>query len=155
MLSQYGKSEVMLVALEYGGQWRANLAPHPGVDLIMIVQVAGEDPLAFARRFLDKVLAVIARGSEVISGVLAVAPNVNARNLEARCTIARTLLRVLRRGSGRQLHLIEPSKAPADCRAHLLAIAEGLTENSQTDCEIRVGYKTFRSASTGVARVGG
>jgi hypothetical protein len=155
MLWQYEKSEVMLVALEYGGQWRADLAPHPEVDLIMVVQVAGEDPLLFARRFLDKVLTVIARGSEVTSAVLGVAPNVGARDLEARCAIARTLLRVLRRGSRRQLHLIEPSQAPADCRAHLLAIAEGLTENSPTDCEIHVGYETFRSASTGVARTDG
>ncbi len=155
MLLQYGKSEVMLVALEYGGQWRENLAPQPGVDLVMVVQVAGEDPLLFARRFLDKVLAVIARGSDVTSAVLAVAPNVDARCLEARCAIARTLLRVLRRGSRRELHLIEPSKPSADCRAHLLAIAEGLTENSLTDCEIHVGYQTFRSASTGAPRVGG
>ena len=155
MLSQHGKSEVMLVALEYGGQWRGNMAPHPGVDLIMVVQVAGEDPLVFARRFLDKVQAVIARDSEVTSAVLAVARNVDARHLEARCAIARTLIRVLRRGSRRQLHLIEPSKAPADCRAHLLAIAEGLTENSLTDCEIHVGYETFRSASTCVARMDG
>ncbi len=155
MLQQYEKSEVMLVALEYGGQWRSNLAPHPGVDLIMVVQVAGEDPLLFARRFLDKVLAVIARGSEVTAAVLAVAPDVDARHLEARCAIARTLLRVLRRGSRRQLHLIEPSKAPPDCRAHLLAIAEGLTENSLSDCEIRVGYDTFRSASPGLAPVDG
>lgn len=137
----------MLVALEWGGQWRANLAPHPGVDLIMVVQVAGEDPLVFARRFLDKVLAVIARGSDVTSAVLAVAQDVDSRHLEARCAIARTLLRVLRRGSRRQLHLIEPSNASADCRAHLLAIAEGLTENSLTDCEIHVGYETFSDVS--------
>lgn len=131
------------------------MAPESEVDLIMVVQVAGEDPLLFARRFLDKVLAVVARGSEVTSAVLAVAPSVDARNLEARCAIARTLLRVLSRGSRRQLHLLEPSKAPADCRAHLLAIAEGLSENSSTDCEIRLGYDTFRSAGAGAARVDG
>ena len=148
MLSQHGKSEVMLVAIEYGGQWRANLVPRQGVDLIMVIQVAGEDPLVFARRFLGKVLGVIARGSEVISAVLAVAPTFDVRHLEARCAIARTLLRVFRRGSKCQLHLVEPSKASPDCRAHLLAIAEGLTENEPTDCDIRVGYETFPSASS-------
>ena len=157
MLWQREKSEVMLVALEYGGQWRPDLAPRSEADLIMVIQVAGEDPLQFARRFLDKVLTLIARGSEVTSAVMAVAPTIDARRLEARCAIARTLLRVFRPGSQGQLCLIEPSKAPADCRAHLLAIAEGLSESSLTDCEIRVGHDTFRSASTGTgaARVNG
>jgi len=155
MQSQSGKSDVMLVAIEYGGQWQASLAPRPAVDLIMVVQVAGEDPLEFARRFLAKVLTVITRGSEVVSAALAVAPSFDSRYLEARCAIVRVLLRVLRRGARRQLHLIEPSQAAPDCRAHLLAIAEGLTENAQTDCDIRVGDETFTSANAAVARMSG
>jgi hypothetical protein len=155
MPSQHWKSEVMLVAIEYGGQWRASLAPRQGVDLIMVVQLAGEDPLVFARRFLSKVLTVIARGSDVISAVLAVAPTFDARHLEARCAIPRTLLRAFRRDTKCQLHLIEPSKASPDCRAHLLAIAEGFTENALTDCDIRVGYETLASACTGAPRAGG
>lgn len=136
----------MLVALEYGGHWRADSAPHPDADLIMIIQVEGEDPLTFARRFLQKILAVIAQGAAVTSAVLAVAPDVDARHLQSRCTIARNLLRVLRPGPGPQLHLVEPTRAPPECRAHLLALAEVLLENSDTECEIRAGYKTFRSA---------
>ena len=155
MLSQHGKPEVMLVAIEYGGQWQTDLVPRPGVDLVMVVQVAEEDPLLFARRLLDKVLDLVARGSEVTSAVLAVAPSFGARHLEARCTIARTLLRVFRPGSKCQLRLLEPRKASLDCRAHLLAIAEGLTENVLTDCHIRVGYETFVSASAGATRMGG
>jgi hypothetical protein len=146
MLSRYGKSEVMLVAIEYGGQWQDNLGPRPGVDLIMVVQVVGEDPLVFARRFLGKLLGVIARGSEVISASMAVAPTFNVRHLEARCAIARTLLRVFRRGANRQLHLVEPSNASPACRAHLLAIAEGLLENAPTDCRISVGNAELRRA---------
>ena len=155
MLSQYEKSEVVLVALEYGGRWRAEFAPSADVDLIMVIQVAGEDPLTFARRFIDKVSSVVARGLEVTSAVLAVAPDVDARHLEARCAVARTLLRILRRGPRPQLHLLEPDAAPPDCRAHLLAIAEGLTENSLTDCEIRVGYETFRRVNVGSVRADG
>jgi hypothetical protein len=155
MLSQSGKSEVMLVAIEYGGQWQTSLAPRPAVDLIMVVQVAGEDPLAFARRFLAKVLTVLTRGSEVVSAALAVAPSFDSRRLEARCAIVRVLLRVFRRGSRCQLHLLEPNEAAPDCRAHLLAIAEGLTENALTDCDIRVGNETVTSANAAVARTGG
>ncbi len=86
----------MLVAIEYGGQWRMNLAPSPGVDLVMVVQVVDEDPLVFARRFLAKVLGLVAQGSDVIFAVLAVAPTFDVRQLKARCAIARTLLRVFR-----------------------------------------------------------
>jgi hypothetical protein len=155
MQSQSGKSEVMLVAIEYGGRWQANLAPRPTVDLIMVVQLPGEDPLAFARRFLAKVLTVITRGSEVVSAVLAVAPSFDSRDLAARCAIVRVLLRTFRRGSRCQLHLVEPNEAAPECRAHLLAIAEGLTENALTDCDIRVGNEIFTGADAAVARMGG
>jgi hypothetical protein len=147
MLSRCERTEVVLVALEYGGQWRSSLANYEGVDLIMIVQVADEDPLAFARRLLEKMLAVVARGSEVIAAVLAVAPTIDTRRLAARSAIARTLLRVLRRGSRRRLQLVEPDNASADCRAHLVAIAEGLAEDSQSDCEISVGPEIFGGVS--------
>jgi hypothetical protein len=155
MQSQSGKSEVMLVAIEYGGRWQANLAPRPAVDLMMVIQLPGEDPLAFARRFLAKVLTVITHGSEVVSAVLAVAPSFDSRHLAARCAIVRVLLRIFRRGSRCQLHLLEPNQAAPDCRAHLFALAEGLTENAPTDCDIRVGDETFIAASATVARIGG
>ena len=144
----------MFVAIEYGGEWRANLRPQAGVDLIMVVQVVGEDPLVFARRFLGKVLSVLARGADVISAVLAVAPVFDVRHLEARCAIVRTLLRVFPRGSKSELHLVEPSNAAEDCRPHLLAIAEGLTEGARSGGRIRVGYESFESTGTLPVRTG-
>jgi hypothetical protein len=149
-----GESKVMFVAVEYGGQWRTNLRSSAGVDLVMVVQLVGEDPLVFARRFLGKVLRVVARGADVSSAVLAVAPIFDLRHLEARCTIARTILRAFRRGSKSELYLVEPSGASPDCRPHLLAIAEGLAENAATDCHIRVGYESFSSAGSRVAQTG-
>jgi len=137
------KSKVMFVAVEYGGQWPVELRPDQDTDLIMVVQVAGEEPLIFARRFLRKVVSVVARGTDVVSAALAVAPTFDVRCLEARCAIARTALRALRRGS--ELYLIEPSNARADCRPHLIAIAEGLAENAEADCQIRVGRAPFHS----------
>jgi hypothetical protein len=155
MHAQSENSKVMLVAIEYGGEWRVNVRPSAGVDLIMVVQLAGEDPLLFARRFLAKVLSVTARGADVASAVLAVAPIFDVRHLEARCTIARTLLRVFRSDSKSELHLVEPCNASLDCRPHLLAMAEGLTEGAQTDCKIRLGHETISRAGTVSARTGG
>jgi hypothetical protein len=86
-------SKVMFVAVEYGRQWPADLSPNPGTDLIVVAQIVGEDLLVFARRFLDKVLSFVARGAQVTSVVLAVAPSFDLRHLEARCLIARALLR--------------------------------------------------------------
>lgn len=154
MQSLSEQSKVMFVAVEYGGQWRVDLRPEAGVDLIMVVQVVGEDPLAFARRFLGKVVSVVGRGSELISAVLAVAPIFDVRHLEARCTIARTLLRAFGRSSKSELYLVEPSNAMPDCRAYLTAIAEGLTEGAATNCRIRVGCESFRGALASVARTG-
>jgi hypothetical protein len=141
MQIQRANFKVMLVAIECGGQWRMSLAPSPGVDLIMVVQLVDEDPLVFARRFLGKVLAIVAQGSDVILAVLAVAPTFDVRHLEARCAIARTLLRVFRPGSKSELQFVEPRNASPDCRPHLLAIAEGLSENAPTGCQISVGYE--------------
>lgn len=146
--------QVMFVAVEYGGQWRVGLRPVAGVDLMLIVQLAGEDPLAFARRVLGKVVNAVARGSDVTSAVLAIAPIFDVRRLEARCAIARTLLRAFRRGSNSELYLVEPEHATPDCRPHLLAIAEGLTENAASDCRIRVGYESFGSAGVRAMRTG-
>ena len=133
--------KVMLVALEYGGQWPALLRPGAGVDLVLVVQVESEDPLLFARRFLRKVSAIVSEGVEVASAVVAVAPASDPRHLEARCAVARTILRAFRHGSKCELYLVEPSNAKPDCLAHLLALAEGLTDNAASDCRIRVGYE--------------
>jgi hypothetical protein len=141
------EAKVMLVAVEYGGEWRVGLRPSADADLVMVVQVDGEDPLLFARRFLRKVIALVAEGADVVSAVLAVAPNFDLRQLEARCAIARTILRAFRHGSKSELYLVEPSNAKPDCLAHLLAIAEGLTDNAATDCRIRVGYDTIDKSS--------
>jgi len=145
------QSKVMFVAIEYGGEWRVDLRPDGGTDLIMVVQVVGEDPLVFARRFLGKVVSVVARGADVVSAVLAVAPIFDVRRLEARCAIARTALRAFRRGSSSELCLIEPSNATPDCRPQLLAIAEGLAENACSDCQIRVAHVSVGSVGVRVA----
>jgi hypothetical protein len=108
--------------------------------------------LVFARRFVRKVVTVVARGADVVSAVLAVAPTFDVRRLEARCAIARSALRALRRGS--ELSLVEPSNSTPDCRPHLLAIAEGLTENTGTDCRIRVTRASFCSEDGWAARTG-
>ncbi|HEY3252558.1 MAG TPA: hypothetical protein VGJ91_01370 [Polyangiaceae bacterium] len=137
------QSKVMFVALECGGQWPVNLRANAGTDLIVVAQGVGEDLLAFARRFLGKVLSLVARGAEVTSSVLAVAPVFDLRHLEARCAIARALLRAFRLGSHSALYLVEPEKAAIDCRPHLLALAEGLAENAATDYRVHVGYDSF------------
>ena len=146
------QSKVVFVAIEYGGEWRVEMRPDEDTDLIMVVQVAGEDPLVFARRFLRKVVSVVARGADVGSAVLAVAPTFDVRRLEARCAIARSALRAFSRGS--ELHLIEPSNSTPDCRPHLLAIAEGLAENAGTDCRIHVSRASLYSESAWAARTG-
>ena len=133
----------MLVAVEFGGEWRATMRPDSGVDLVMVTQVDGEDPLLFARRFLRKVITIVAQGADVVSAVLVVAATFDLRHLEARCAIARTVLRSFRRETRRELYLVEPRNAKPDCLAHLLAIAEGLTDNASSDCRIRVGYATL------------
>jgi hypothetical protein len=142
----------MFVAVEYGGEWPLEVHPDHDTDLIMVVQVAGEEPLIFARRFLRKVVSVVARGTDVVSAALAVAPTFDVCRLEARCAIARAALRALRRGS--ELYLIEPSNARADCRPHLLAIAEGLAENTNPDRQIRVGRAPFHSEGLWAAPIG-
>jgi len=146
------QSKIMFVAIEYGGQWPSNLQPDEGADLVMVMQVADEDPLVFARRLLTKIVNVLARGVDVVSAVLAVAPIFDLRHLESRCSIGRTLLRAFRQGSKCQLYLIEPNEATPGCRQQLLALAEGLLEDAATDSQIRVG-STHRTRIT-AARAG-
>ena len=94
------------------------------------------------------------RGAVVLSAVLAVAPIFDVRRLESRCAISRASLRAFPRGSNGELHLIGPSNATPDCRAHLLAIAEGLIENAATDAQIRVGYASSIRAGACIAQAG-
>jgi hypothetical protein len=148
------QSKVMLIAVEFGGEWRFGMRPAPGVDLIVVIQVVDEEPSAFARRFLRKVFTLVDCGASVVSAALAVAPVFDVRRLEARCVIARTLLRTFRCGERSQLHLIEPRGATADCRSQLAAIAEGLLEGSTTDSQIRVGSESYGSAGALSGRVG-
>ncbi len=148
------QSKIMFVAVEHGGPWPVSLRPDAGVDLVVLVQLADEDPLVFARRLLTKVVNIIGRGAELVSAVFAVAPVFGVRQLESRCTIARALLRALRHGSKSELYLIEPSDATPECRPHLLAIAEGLMENESTDSQIRVGYEPYRRAASTTGRAG-
>ena len=132
----------MLVAVEYGGRWPAGLRPRADVDLVMVVQVEGEEPLLFAKRFLRKVSAIVAQGADVVFGVMAVAATLGLRDLEARCAIATTILRTFRHGSKSALYLVEPRNANPECQAHLMAIAEGLMDNAATDCIIQVGVSS-------------
>lgn len=137
----------MMIAVEYGAEWRFVLRPEAGVDLVMVVEHAGEDPLLFARRFLGKLVTLVDGGADVVSGALAVTTVVDVRRLEARCVIARALLRAFRVGAKSLLYLVEPSGATQDCRSHLTAIAEGLLESEQTDSRIQVGYASHTDAA--------
>jgi len=133
------QTKVMLVAVEYGAQWPVGLRPRADVDLVMVVQVEGEEPLVFAGRFLRKVSAIVSQGADVVFGVMAVAATLGLRDLEARCAIATTILRTFRAGSKSALYLVEPRNANPDYKAHLVAIADGLMDNAGTDCVIQVG----------------
>jgi len=129
----------MFVALEHGAEWHSRLHPEAGVDVVVVVQLAGEDPLLFARRFLTKVVATVGQGADIVAAVLAIAPIFDVRRLQARCAIARAGLRSFR---------------GPECRLHLRAIAEGLTEGAATDSQIRVGYESFSRAGTTIQRAG-
>ncbi len=144
----------MFVAVEYGGQWPLSLHAEAGVDLVVVAQLADEDPQACARRLLTKIVSLIGRGADIVSAVFAVAPLFGIRQLESRCTIARALLRALRPGSNGELCLIEPKNATRDCRAHLLAIAEGVMEHAATDPLIRLGYDSHRTRAIAIRRFG-
>jgi hypothetical protein len=147
-------SKVMFVALEYGAEWHARLRPEAGVDFVVVAQLAGEDPLLFARRFLTKVVATVEHGADIVAAVLSIAPIFDVLRLQARCAIARAVLRSFRAGSSGKLYLTEPRQAGPECRLHLRAIAEGLTEGAATDSQIRVGYESFSRAGTTIQRAG-
>ena len=148
MSALVNQSRIMVVAVEYGADWRFNLRPEAGVDLVMVVQVIGEAPLVFARRFLSRLVRLLDNGADVVSAALAVSSAFDLRHLEARCVMVRTILRTFRSGAKRQLHLVEPIDATPDCRRHLTAIAEGLLEGGATDSEIRIGYGLGSRSST-------
>ncbi|MEI9939575.1 MAG: hypothetical protein WDO69_20345 [Pseudomonadota bacterium] len=133
------QSRVMMVAVEYGAVWRFDLRPEAGVDLVMLVQLVGEEPVLFARRFLRKLVTLVEDGADIVSAALAVTAVIDVRHLEARCVIARTLLRAFRVGAKSLLYLVEPIGATDECRSHLTAIADGLLESLRTDSRIRVG----------------
>jgi hypothetical protein len=148
------ESKVMFVALEHGAEWHSRLHPEAGVDVVVVVQLAGEDPLLFARRFLTKVVATVGQGADIVAAALAIAPIFDVRRLQARCAIARAVLRSFRSGSNGKLYLTEPRQAGPECRLHLRAIAEGLTEGAATDSQIQVGYESFSRAGTTIQRAG-
>ena len=132
---------VMFVAVESGAEWPSSLRPQEGMDLIVVAQACDEDLLDFAQRSLAKLLSIADRGSPLTSAALLVAPYFDRRYLEARCVMARAFARAFRRGSQSTLYLVEPRRAGVDCRPHLLALAEGLAENTATDYRIQVGHE--------------
>jgi hypothetical protein len=148
------ESKVMFLALEYGAEWHSKLRPEAGVDFVAVVQLADEDPLRFARRFLAKVVTTVGQGADIVAAVLAIAPTFDVPRLQARCAIARSILRSFRAGSNGKLYLTEPRQAGPECRLHLRAIAEGLTEGAATESQIRVGYESFSRAGTTIQRAG-
>ncbi|HTA94197.1 MAG TPA: hypothetical protein VK745_31675 [Polyangiaceae bacterium] len=148
------QSKVMVVAIEYGGQWCPSVRPEVGIDLVMVVQLVGEEPLVFAGRFMRKVVNLVDRGAEIVSAALAVASVFDVRHLEARCLIARTVLRTFRSGAKGLLHLVEPRDATPDSRSHLTAIAEGLLEGAAVGSQIRVGHEVYRAPGATTARIG-
>lgn len=148
------ESKVRFVALEYGAEWHSTLIPEAGVDFVVVVQVVGEDPLLFARRFLTKLVATVGQGAEVVAAVLAIAPIFDVRRLRARCAIARAALRSFRAGSNGKLYLTEPREAGLECHLHLRAMAEGLAEDAATDSRIKLGYESFRRAGLNSQRAG-
>lgn len=132
-------SRTMVVAVEHGAEWRCNLRPQAGVDLLLVIQVIDEEPLVFARRFLDRLVRLLDNGGDVASAALAVSPTFDLRHLEARCVMARAILRTFRSGAQSQLLLLEPNGATPDCQSHLTALVEGLREGAATDSQIRIG----------------
>ena len=148
------ESKVMFVALECGAEWHPRLLPEAGVDCVVVVQLVGEDPLLFARRFLTKVVVTVGHGADIVAAILAIAPIFDVGRLQARCVIARAVLRSFRADSNGKLYLIEPRQAGPECRLHLRAIAEGLTEGAATDSQIRVGHESFGCAGMPTQRAG-
>jgi hypothetical protein len=146
------QSKVMVVAVEYGGQWCSNVRPEEGIDLVMVVQLVGEEPLEFARRTMQKLVNLLEGGAELVSAAFVVASAVDTRHLEARCLIARTLMRTLRSANS-PLHLVAPRDATADCRSHLTAIAEGLLENAAPGSQIRISDDRRCSSTAATARL--
>jgi hypothetical protein len=138
----------MIVAVEYGAEWRFNPRPEIGVDLVMVVQVIGEEPLVFARRFLRKIVNLLDNGVDVVSAAFAVCSVFDLRHLEARCVVVRAILRAFRSGTKSQLHLVEPIGATLDCRRHLTALAEGFLECAATDSQIRIGCELGDSSNS-------
>jgi hypothetical protein len=143
------QSRTIVVAVESGAEWRFNLRPD-GVDLVMIAQVSSEAPLAFARRFLGRLVKLIDDGADVVSAALAVSSAFDLRRLEARCVMVRAILRTLRSDANSQLLLVEPTDATPDCRRHLTAIAEGLLEGAAIDSQIRISYVSGSGSSTAI-----
>jgi hypothetical protein len=76
---------------------------------VLVVQLPGEEPMAFARRLLQKVVRLVGRGAELVSVALAMNSRYEPRDLEARCVIAPTSLRTFRAGGNCRLHLVESS----------------------------------------------
>ena len=118
-LASSSASQVMVVAVELGGQWRFQLRPEVGVDLVLVAQLSGEDHSVFARRLLKKVVGLVEKGAEVVSAALVVSAAFDICRLEARCMIARAVLRAFRVDAKRELHLVEPIDSTTDCHSHL------------------------------------
>jgi hypothetical protein len=105
---------------------------------VIVVQQADESASTFARRFIRKVTSAVTGGMTMASALLVIAPAFDAARLEARCTIARTLIRSFDADLEHELVLMSTSDAASECRPHLLALAEILREGAKASWSIRV-----------------
>jgi hypothetical protein len=138
MSTTAARSKARFIAVEHGAPLLPSGRPDAEHDLVVLVQHADETASGFARRFVRKVASVHTEGGEIASAALMVAPDFHVSRLEARCAIARTLICSFPSGSEHELLLAAASDDAAECRPHLLALAEILREGAKPGCTIRV-----------------
>ncbi len=138
-------SRVMVIAVEYGCQWSRQLHCESNTVIVLIEQVPGEEQLAFARRVLRQVVALLEQGAELVSAALAVAGAFDLCRLQARGVIARAMMKAFGNGVKGELRFLEPRDSTPDCRSHLTAIVEGLLDDAKSQCRVTVMYELLRN----------
>jgi hypothetical protein len=149
-MHEAGQSKISLVVAEIGSEWRAPSRPDPDLEVVLIAQDEGEDPSLFARRCLKAVGEELKRHVDIVSAVLAVNSIFDVRRLEARCAIARALLRALGDKPETELLLLGLPSAPEACHSHLIALAEGLAEGASAQCHVSFGWEGPRKHARAV-----
>jgi hypothetical protein len=133
------QSSAMFIAVEYGSEWRPDLRPPDGTDLVIVVQQAEECARAFTRRFVHKVARAVAEGIAVRAAALVLSLEFDLLRLESRCTIASSLVGSFDPGERSELRLVAPRNW-SECRSNLRALAEALTDRARANCSVVVCY---------------